>query len=58
MRIAFVTTELPSLKKGAPVRNYNLIKQAVLSGASVDLITIAPAKQNLRFPCHASAHLV
>lgn len=41
MRIAFVAIEPPSLRKGAPVRMYNLIKQAVARGALVDLIAVA-----------------
>ncbi len=40
MKITFITIEPPSLKKGAPVRIYNLIKQAVAQGVSVDLITL------------------
>ena len=40
MRVAFITIEVPSLRKGAPVRVYNLIKQSVKKGMQVDLITL------------------
>lgn len=40
MNITFVTTCLPSLRKGSSVRIYNLIKEAVKSGNKVDVITL------------------
>ena len=49
MKIVFITTELPSLKKGAPVRTYNLIKQAVLQGMLVDIISIADPKESAEY---------
>jgi glycosyltransferase involved in cell wall biosynthesis len=45
-RIAFVAIEPPSLNKGTPVRTYNLIKQAILHGARVDLIALADKNAN------------
>ncbi len=48
MRILFVTIYTPSLKKGAPVRIYNLIKQAVNKGINVDLITLADDEIDLK----------
>ncbi|HVZ10877.1 MAG TPA: glycosyltransferase family 4 protein [Candidatus Paceibacterota bacterium] len=41
MKVLFATIYAPSLKKGAPVRIYNLIKQTVHKGIDVDLITLA-----------------
>ena len=47
MKITFITIEPPSLKKGAPVRIYNLIKQAVAQGVSVDLITLTQNEKDV-----------
>lgn len=49
MMITFITIETPSLKKGAPVRIYNLIKQAVKQGATVDVIAIAERGENIGY---------
>ncbi|MEI8343970.1 MAG: glycosyltransferase family 4 protein [Candidatus Moraniibacteriota bacterium] len=48
MLITFISTEIPSLKKGAPVRIYNLIKQAIASGATVDLITLVQDEEDAK----------
>lgn len=47
MKVMFVTIEAPSLKKGGPVRVYNLIKQAAKQGAIVELISITEKGESL-----------